>query len=306
MRAPIFTSDQLLDQSGVETDEPSPNPSLEADKLKDYLEKMDPRTSGSSIHSGKDGRQRERGSCPRKTLVLTLLLLPVAFRPLRLAAQTIRSPAAPFSNDSHSCPRCARVVLHRVGPAACRARSTPPGPTAGPLSICLSSRHRRALPPECPLPGIEYFSAPLPTNPGRPDRLIRIMVYDTSSTAPVRLEARHLVLSPGPERMGTAVLLDLIVLRNSGRLHPSRARHVRPSLERPAAGWHDRASSWARAISPRCGLAPGRLVDRDGTARSGREAAHHSVPGPVRPPRSPASVQRNALRQSTCWRRRMP
>ena len=46
MRAPIFTSDQLLDQSGVETDEPSPNPSLEADKLKEYLERMDPQDFG--------------------------------------------------------------------------------------------------------------------------------------------------------------------------------------------------------------------------------------------------------------------
>jgi len=46
MRAPIFTSDQLLDQNGVETDEPSPNPSLEADKLKEYLEKMDPQDFG--------------------------------------------------------------------------------------------------------------------------------------------------------------------------------------------------------------------------------------------------------------------
>jgi len=46
MRAPIFTSDQLLDLSGVETDEPSPDPSLEADKLKQYLEKMDPQDFG--------------------------------------------------------------------------------------------------------------------------------------------------------------------------------------------------------------------------------------------------------------------
>ena len=46
MRAPIFTSDQLLDQSGVEADEPSPNPSLEADKLKEYLERMDPQDFG--------------------------------------------------------------------------------------------------------------------------------------------------------------------------------------------------------------------------------------------------------------------
>jgi bifunctional DNase/RNase len=46
MRAPIFTSDQLLDQSGVEADDPSPNPSLEADKLKEYLERMDPQDFG--------------------------------------------------------------------------------------------------------------------------------------------------------------------------------------------------------------------------------------------------------------------
>lgn len=47
LRAPIFTSDQLLDQSGVETDEPpAPDPSLEADKLKRYLEKMDPQDFG--------------------------------------------------------------------------------------------------------------------------------------------------------------------------------------------------------------------------------------------------------------------
>ena len=46
LRAPIFTSDHLLDQSGVETDEPAPDPSLEADKLKQYLEKMDPQDFG--------------------------------------------------------------------------------------------------------------------------------------------------------------------------------------------------------------------------------------------------------------------
>ena len=48
LRAPIFTSDQLLDQAGVETDEPGPgpDPSLEADKLKQYLEKMDPQDFG--------------------------------------------------------------------------------------------------------------------------------------------------------------------------------------------------------------------------------------------------------------------
>ena len=44
--APIFTSDDLLGDSGVESDLPSPDPSLEADKLKEYLEKMDPQDFG--------------------------------------------------------------------------------------------------------------------------------------------------------------------------------------------------------------------------------------------------------------------
>jgi bifunctional DNase/RNase len=46
LNAPIFTSDQLLEESGLESDEPAPDPSLDADKLKEYLEKMDPQDFG--------------------------------------------------------------------------------------------------------------------------------------------------------------------------------------------------------------------------------------------------------------------
>ena len=46
LRAPIFTSDRLLDESGVETDEPAPDPSPNADELKQYLERMDPQDFG--------------------------------------------------------------------------------------------------------------------------------------------------------------------------------------------------------------------------------------------------------------------
>lgn len=45
LNAPIFTSDQLLDESGLQTDEPPPDP-LDAVKLKEYLEKMDPQDFG--------------------------------------------------------------------------------------------------------------------------------------------------------------------------------------------------------------------------------------------------------------------
>jgi hypothetical protein len=77
--------------------------------------------------------------------------------------------------------------------------------------------------------GIEYFSTPLPTNPARPDTSIKIMVYDTSSTAPVELEARHLVLTrPGED--GSRGVLDLIMLRNPGR-------HTRIAPDTLEASW---------------------------------------------------------------------
>lgn len=44
--AAIFASDELLDESGVEADEPAPDPSLEAERLKEYLEKLDPQDFG--------------------------------------------------------------------------------------------------------------------------------------------------------------------------------------------------------------------------------------------------------------------
>lgn len=46
LNAPIFTSDRLLDESGVETDEPAPDPSLDIEKLKQHLEKLDPQDFG--------------------------------------------------------------------------------------------------------------------------------------------------------------------------------------------------------------------------------------------------------------------
>jgi len=63
--------------------------------------------------------------------------------------------------------------------------------------------------------GIEYFSPPVHTNPERPDTTIRVLVYDTSSTAPIALEARHLVVTR-PGKDGSRSVLDLAVLLNSG------------------------------------------------------------------------------------------
>ncbi|HXE57124.1 MAG TPA: bifunctional nuclease family protein [Gemmatimonadales bacterium] len=46
LRAPIFTTDHLLDQSAVETVEQVEDPSHDAEKLKQYLEKLDPQDFG--------------------------------------------------------------------------------------------------------------------------------------------------------------------------------------------------------------------------------------------------------------------
>ncbi|MFL5493402.1 MAG: hypothetical protein ACJ8DC_03355, partial [Gemmatimonadales bacterium] len=77
--------------------------------------------------------------------------------------------------------------------------------------------------------GIEYFSSPVHTNPARPDTAIALLVYDTSSTAPISLEARHIVV-PRPGEDGSRAVLDLIVLLNQGL----RARVAADSLH---ASW---------------------------------------------------------------------
>lgn len=44
--APIFTDAGLLDQTTIDSAEASPDPALEAEKLKQYLERMDPQDFG--------------------------------------------------------------------------------------------------------------------------------------------------------------------------------------------------------------------------------------------------------------------
>jgi hypothetical protein len=76
--------------------------------------------------------------------------------------------------------------------------------------------------------GIEYFSTPVPTNPATPDTAIRLVAYDTSSTVPIAVEARHIVI-PRPGENGARAILDLVVLRNDG--HVAR---VSPDAAHPA------------------------------------------------------------------------
>ncbi len=125
-----------------------------------------------------------------------------------------------------------RVVLHRVGQVLQGPLDSTNTDRRGRFQFrfradsstiyLLSARHS----------GIEYFSPPVHTNPARPDTAIRIIAYDTSSTAPVSVEARHLVVSrPGED--GSRNILDLIVLRNAGQRTRIGADSSRPTWVGP-------------------------------------------------------------------------
>ena len=150
---------------------------------------------------------------PQCRIVSVLSVLSVLSAPL--SAQTIRAGGAVLKSDSTPVPG-SRVVLHQVGRTL-----------QGPLDSTTTDRRGRfrfAFRPDTSAlyllsvrhAGIEYFSPPVHTNPSRPDTTIRVVVYDTSTTVPVSLEARHLVLTrPGED--GSRNVLDLIVLLNSGQ-----------------------------------------------------------------------------------------
>jgi hypothetical protein len=110
-----------------------------------------------------------------------------------------------------------RVVLHRVG-----------RDTQGPVDSTLSARDGRfrfrfasdtssLYLFSARYAGVEYFSPPLQGGRGQPDTAVSLLVYDTSSTAPIELAARHLVI-PRPSDDGTREVLDLVVLQNQGTI----------------------------------------------------------------------------------------
>jgi hypothetical protein len=147
--------------------------------------------------------------------VFSLFSVFSVFSLFSVSAQTVPATGRVVTADSIPV-RGARVLLHRVG------RSTQ-GPIDSTRSDRLGRFHFSFRPDtsafyllSAEYAGIEYFSQPVATKPERPDTGIRILVYDTSSTAPVALEARHIVVTrPGQD--GSRSVLDLMVLRNDGR-----------------------------------------------------------------------------------------
>jgi hypothetical protein len=126
--------------------------------------------------------------------------------------------------------RAATVVLHRVGRGAQgpidSARTGPRGefrfrfPADTSVVYLLSSGYA----------GIEYFSTPIPVNPGRSDTGLLLIVSDTSTTVPLHVTSRHIVISK-PATDGTRAALEIVTLENAGTL-----TRVGGGLDRPTWG----------------------------------------------------------------------
>jgi hypothetical protein len=156
-----------------------------------------------------------RSRRPRRVCSVFSALSAISALSVSVSAQTVRVSGRVLTADSAALAG-ARVILHRVG-------QTMQGPLDS-VRTDARGRFRLSYRPDSATfylassqyAGIEYFSTPLPTNPARRDTSIQIVVYDTSSSALVELDARHLVVTR-PGENGVRGVLDLIMLRNPGR-----------------------------------------------------------------------------------------
>jgi hypothetical protein len=212
--------------------------------------------------------RRLSGAAAASALV-ALAGLPCAAAPLRAqaAVEARGRVVVPRGQDTIPLAR-ARVLLHRVGHdsqgpvdsavADAEARFRFRFRADSGALYLLSTRYG----------GIEYFSAPIQTKAARPDTAIRLVAYDTSSTAPIAIEARHIVV-PRVGSDGARAVLDLIVLRNDGllarvapdSLHPTWTLRLPPGAGEMEVGESDlspdavvRSGDTVKVLAP---LAPG-------------------------------------------------
>lgn len=172
---------------------------------------------------GRDGLIRWVGPVRRLRWCVTAFTAMTALpAPIPLHAQAIATASGRVvllqPNDSQPVPRT-RVVLHRVS----RDRQ-------GPVDTALTGlrgEFRFRFPVDSTAMylvsaghvGLEHFSRPVVVNPAVPDTGVVILVSDTSGTAPVRTEARHVVVSrPAPD--GNRAVLEIVRVVN--RTHLTR------------------------------------------------------------------------------------
>lgn len=196
--------------------------------------------------------------------LLTLVSFPLDAQQLSTAGGRVVIPRA---TDTVPLPH-ARLVLHRVGRDAQGPVDSMVADRSGGFRFRFKADTSAIYLLSSRYDGIEYFSPPVHTNPARPDTAITLQVYDTSSTTPIAVEARHIVV-PRPGADGSRPILDLIVLRNDGlrariapdSAHPSWSLTLPPGSGEMQVGEGDvspdavaRVGDTVRVLAP---LAPG-------------------------------------------------
>lgn len=196
-------------------------------------------------------RRTRSAAAPAVLLALSLGAVPLAAQARTVAAGRVLLPGAADTLGVAG----ARVVLHRVSR---QAQGPVDSVTAGPRGefrfqyradtsavYLLSSGYA----------GIEYFSSPLHTNGDLPDTGLVLFVSDTSASAPIHVESRHIVISK-PTADGTRSVLEIVVLGNDG----SRTRVARDSL---SPVWSARLPAGALAFQVGQGdVGPDGLIER--------------------------------------------
>jgi hypothetical protein len=126
--------------------------------------------------------------------------------------------------------RAATVVLHRVGRGAQGPMDSARTGPRGEFSFRFSADTAVVYLLSSGYAGIEYFSTPIQATPVRPDTGLLLFVFDTSTTAPLHLTSRHIVISK-PAADGTRAALEIVALENAGTL-----TRVGGGLDRPTWG----------------------------------------------------------------------
>ncbi|MFN0177291.1 MAG: hypothetical protein ACKVZ0_00730 [Gemmatimonadales bacterium] len=131
-----------------------------------------------------------------------------------------------------------RVVLHRVGRASQGPIDTATTDAAGRFAFRFPTDTTANFLLSARYAGIEYFSAPLATNPARQDSGIELLVYDTTSAGSLRARSRTLVVS-APDAIGARTVIDWIVIENGEKV-------TRVGADSTAPTWGGRMAAGAR------------------------------------------------------------
>ncbi len=166
----------------------------------------------------------------RLAAVLLLPMITSAVPPFRLSAQQLAGGRVVKPSTGDSMPvQGVRVVLHQVGRESQGPIDSVVSGRGGRFRFRFSADSAALYLLSARHGGVEFFSAPVLLDAARPDTAISLVVYDTSSTAPIALAARHIVI-PRAGEDGTREVLDVVVLVNEGRL-------ARVSPDTLAASW---------------------------------------------------------------------